>query len=916
MITRVFGAVAGPGVQVREVQPGRPILDGPLGSTVLVGMFKSGPIDEVVECEGLDHYRRVFGGLTQSSEAPLAAEDFYEAARGAGTLYVVRVSDEDEVAAQVRLFTRNVPKNVREEDTDGIPELAYTFAAHNGGRWAGRRERKSGDVGTLSGAITGTGTIDLGIATVKDKWVGATLKFPNDSASAVYTVTANTAAGVFTISGDFDDDTAAGTDGRWVLEVDNVHELTGDREALAVVVRDGGSEATKFTVDAYRDGSAVKTWEDGALDSAGDSYWINAINDDERQWELSVSQSLAGDVNEPLERPANFAEIPAPAGVSGDGNQVTFQVVRWTRTAAGSGDPYLDTVNDFTAPSQPTPLIITLTWTNATTATVSAANLHTGETHDDLPNLTLGTAYASQNQWLPAFTISDGGTAPTAGDTLVLYYRPLPGNLERLGGVFYPAAAPSEGDVRSAYRIRSNDSDTITLAPGVDVSSEVTAPGAPTQTGTIAGTYDLSTGTNTFKYQVEGRAEVTLTSSLSGAAETTTDLAADLNALELTRVSAVAADKVVEFSVSSDDKLVVTCLQDFGDVDFTVTDGGLNARLGFTDDTTVQGTTPTIGRIQWNQELEGGVDGFASIADADYVQAFGLAANDVLGELDELNTGLIKAFVPGVTSATVQAAGLLWAYTKNALFYAEIPSGQVTEADAIAWHAANLAVGRDAGQDYHRVLWPTYGKRTNPYGSGLYTSPITGYVLGLEARKASEAKGYHLAPAGVDYRIDSKFSDLTTGKTRLDGEVLASYGFCEVRRRSDRRGNRIFVFGDRIPGDGRRPFFHKRATIQHVGRIFLTNAEHLVFLPINRSTFFRARKDLRELMTPWFLAGWFDDTDGQSFEDQVEIKVDETNNPPSEKTLGNLNIGVAFRVVDTAERVIFTQGRKGLTESA
>lgn len=916
MITRVFGAVAGPGVQVREIQPGRPILDGPLGSTVLVGMFRSGPVDEVVECEGFDHYRRVFGGISQSSEAPLAAEDFFGAARGAGTLYVVRVSDDDEVQAQVKLFTRNASKSIQEITPATLAELAYTVKAKNGGRWGGRRERKSGDVGTVSGAITGTGTIDLGLTAIKDEWVGATLKFPSDSASASYTVVGNTAAGVFTISGDFDAATKAGTDGRWVLELDNVHELTGDREALALVVKDGGSDAKLFNVEAYRDGSAVKAWDDIGLDSAGDAYWINAINDDDRQWELTVSQSLTGDVNAHLNRPANFAEIPAPSGVSSDGNTITFQTVRWTRTSAGAGNPYVDTVNDFSAPSSPIPLKITLTWTSGTTATVAAENLHTGEAHLNLPSLTLGTAYASQNQWLPGLTVSDGGSAPTAGDTLVLYYRPLPANLERKGGLFYPAAAPSEGDVRSSYAIRSNTSSRITLSVGVDVSSECTAPGAPTQTGSIAGTYDLSTGTNTFKYQVEGRTEVTLTSTLSGAAETTTALAADLNAQELARVSAVAANKVVEFTVSTDDKLVVTCLQDFGDVDFTVTDGGLNARLGFTDDTIVQGATPTIGRIEWSQELEGGVDGFASIADADYVQAFGLATSDPLAELDELNTGLIKAAIPGVTSATVQAAAMLWAYTKNALFYSEIPSGKITASDAIAWHASNLAVGRDAGQDYHRALWPTYGKRSNPYGRGLYTGPITGFVLGMEARKASEAKGHHLAPAGVDYRIDSVFSDLTTGRRKLDGEAITKYGLCEVRRRHDRRGNRIFVFGDRIPGDGRRPFFHVRATIQHVGRILLTNTEHLVFQPLRGETFFRARKDLRNLFTPWFLAGWFDDSDGAAFEDQVEIKVDETNNPPAERALGNLNVGLAFLPVGTSERVVYSLGSKGLSESA
>lgn len=906
---RVFGAVSGAGTQVREVSPDKPIQDGPLGSTIIAGMFRSGPIDEVVECDGLDHYHRVFGGLTQESEAPLACEDFFEMARGAGKLYVVRVADEDETAADIVLWNRNVGLSILEVSQQDIADQDFTLAAHNAGRWAGRRAWKSGDV-DLSTDITGVGTIDLGFtSSVKDQWKGATLAFPNDDASATFKVTGNTAAGVFTIEGDFTADVIAGTDGQFTLELANTHELTGKGEHLAVCVKDSGVNNAKFSLQAFRDGGHVKSWEDLGLDSSGDAYWLDAINDDTRQWELAATDAFSGDNSEALNRPANYAEIPAPDGVSSDGNQITFQTLRWRASLTGSADCYLDTVNDWTHPSEPIPLTIVLTFTSGTAFTVTMTT-ETGETLDDLPAGALDAAYASQNKWAPAFTLSDGGNAPTAGDTVTIYYRPLPSNLSKKGCLFYPAAAPSEGDVRISYRVRSNDEETITLAAGVDASSEVTAPGAPTNTGDTAGPFDFSSGTLTFIYDVGGRAAATLTSTLSGAAETTTAVAADLNARELARVSAVAADKVVEFGVSSDDKLTVTALQDFGPAAvLTIGSGGLNAKLGFTNDETTAGATPTIGRLEFRQELEGGIDGFAGISDDDYVQALGYGDSDPLGELLEKNTGLLQLAVPGVTAADVQAAAMLWAYQTNGLFYAEIPSGKTTEADAMDWHANNLAVGEDAGQGYHRALFPTYGKRKSPYGSGLYTAPITGAVLGLNARKANEAGGYHLAPAGTGYRIDSIFVDLTTGKTKLNNEVLNAYGLTEVRR----RGPAITIWGDRIAGDGERPFFHKRASIQHIGRVLLNNTLHLVFLPINAITFFRAKKDVRELFFPWYVTGWFDDIAGQAFEDQVAIKVDETNNPSSERTLGNLNIAIGFGIVNTAERVVFTIGPKGLS---
>ena len=44
--------------------------------------------------------------------------------------------------------------------------------------------------------------------------------------------------------------------------------------------------------------------------------------------------------------------------------------------------------------------------------------------------------------------------------------------------------------------------------------------------------------------------------------------------------------------------------------------------------------------------------------------------------------------------------------------------------------------------------------------------------------------------------------------------------------------------------------------------------------------------------------------------------MDDTNNPLTEREEGNLHGAVSFNVVNTAERVVFTIGPSGVTETA
>lgn len=908
--TRIFGALKGAGTQVREVSGPKPIEPGPLGSTVIVGMYRSGVVGTLMaHAGGLADYRRARGGLTQDSEAPLAAEHFYELSQGAGTLYTLRVTDGSEVAASMPLFDRDVQTSILERaPASKLPTEVITMAAQSGGRWAGRRAIKTGDIGTISADVSGS-TVDLGFATLVDAWAGAELSFPDDDPGTVYTVTGNDALGVMTIAGEFTATTLAGTSGKYHLELNNTHELTGRPEYLAVEVADSAEVAGGFSLYVHRDGDQVRTWEDLELDSAGNRYWFDAITaDDADNYELAPTDNLVGDPADQYKRPANYAEIPAPGGVVA--NTITLQVIRWQLddTATGSGfDAYLDTVNDVVWGSDPRACVVTLTFTGAATYTVSATYADGGEVAESLPNGTIDVAYDAQNAYLPGWTITSGTTAPQAGDVVTLHVRPLPAGLADRGAWLYAAAGTVDGDVLERYRVASNDHESVTVSPSVDLTTSISAPTAPVATSATSGPYNLAGG-ETLIYTVGGTGPYTLTNTVIGAATSATAMATELNALELARAGSAAA-KLVEFSTSAGNKIVITAMQDFGDdAQLLIGAGTLNAKIGLTAAATYDGTAGTRVRLQWAQELAGGYDGIAAIDSADYQAAWDVGSSPLNAILTE-NTGVVRYAMPGVTDADAQAAAMVYAYEANGVFFAEIPDTVTTEAAAVAWHKANLAVG--PAQDYHAVVWPSYAQIRSPYGRGLYTAPVTGLVLGLTARRATLAEGYQDAPAGTTWTLSPKIKAYPTGVVGpLSNEILNGYGLIELRA----RGPRFYLFGDRIPGDGGRSWLHKRLTLSQIGRTLLTNTEALAFRRIDRATFAEVKRLLRGLFFPWYRRGWFSDVNGGDFTDQVLIKVDDTNNPASERALGNLHAAISFDVVDTAERVVFTIGPTGVSE--
>jgi len=92
-----------------------------------------------------------------------------------------------------------------------------------------------------------------------------------------------------------------------------------------------------------------------------------------------------------------------------------------------------------------------------------------------LGTVTLGTLFdphaaaggADLNKWVPPFTVTAGGTALVATDTLVIVFKPFATD-QMIGGYLYPDKPNSKLDL---FRIVDNDHNSITVASGSDLTT-------------------------------------------------------------------------------------------------------------------------------------------------------------------------------------------------------------------------------------------------------------------------------------------------------------------------------------------------------------------------------------------------------------------------------------------------------------
>lgn len=925
--TYAYGATGQkPGTLIKVTTPDKPATGSPFGSTCHVAAYPKGPIGQLAGPLKSGEAERIFGlsdrggGFAGDIQGCLAAQHLFDVSNGAATLYALRVTDGNELAAALALYDRDVDTSYAVSRAAAkLAGLVGTISASNGGRWAGQSLVCGGKVGSVSSAISGS-DFDTGLTGASWPFTADELKgisFALEGESRTWVVESNDAAGVITVVGDFVGVTT--TDGRWRVRGENI-DANGAARGLGLMVRDGTQDPDDaFHVLAIENRKELRADLDNlVVDPTKSGYFETLIKEslDASQYEITAEDSgLCTAVDRNEKKPANFAEIAVPAGVTA--RTVKFRIMNFQITGAGNG--YAGALVNGGA-MVPHKYVLTVK-AGATACTVAAYDITgTKLLASGLTDLTIGSAYAAPHSFLSGFTLTNGGTVFVAADVIEIYVRPLPvsaggtGLLPKLSGWFYPHAFGATGtggkDVTTRYRVYSNTYDTITLGPNDDVSAVVVTPGLPTLTGVTAWDTTKDTTGKTFIFQLQGAGAVTLT--MTGASTQTCAAAAS----ELSLIAG-ATDKVTfeAITVGGHTYLKATTADaKYGPAyNLKVTTGTLNALAGYTDNTTVVGATPTVGRLEFYQDLEGGRDGVADLSAADFTAIWDAEDSPVLA-LRTADVGAVELAMPGVTDAAAQQAMVNFAPIIGFMARVEIPSTVLVATAMRKWLRDNITPN-----DFFRVAFPSYGYlASNPTGARTkYLSTLTGALQGLRARYARDYSGYHKAAADTAALLSPLFSSLATDRlngqaVELDEDLINGFG-AEIIRHV---GPSIYRFGARIPGENWQwGWGHKIECLLHIKQELLAVGDPLTFQiidgPEGKKTQLAAYGLARKILEPHFNAGWFSGVG--SFESDVSIICDSGNNTKATADAGRLLCNISADIVNTAEKVEFGIGQKAVT---
>lgn len=306
------------------------------------------------------------------------------------------------------------------------------------------------------------------------------------------------------------------------------------------------------------------------------------------------------------------------------------------------------------------------------------------------------------------------------------------------------------------------------------------------------------------------------------------------------------------------------------------------------------------------QELAGGIDGNASIADASYEDQAWDVSSSPFNQIRDKNLGLVKFATPGVTSTAVQKAGVAYAAAKGHQYRYEVPDNITSESSVDAY--INDTLGRN---DFAVVCFPSYGYVPDPEdtaGEGkLKLTTLTGQIHGREARMAVDWNGYHKAEAGID-AVLSRVLKLPTGETALNEEYLNPLGINIIKKK---KGNFV-IWGDRtLWTDPNWKWKHQRELMSYYEQVLIEAFDWIIFAindPIEE-------KRALSAMFSFFYPEWTKRAlRGDTFQDAAKIKIDGENNTDVTRAAGDMYADVSLRLADTVERFIIRIGKQGVFE--
>lgn len=878
MAERRFGPTRGAGVVIVEKEAQKSIVPGALGSTAYTGILQKGPIGKPFATFSSSDFRFRAGSFIPESLVADAGFDFFRLGQGRGTLFLQRITDGSEKLSELEALNRRDPRS-----------STLKFLAGNAGRWAGKKQI----IVDRYAAVTATTVTLLNVpATLKkDELVGGKLKF-NAVPGKSFDIISNTALGVLTVPSDVNllDELDGSLD--LLMSVD----LQNDGLAVGVLIKDGqDNPLDEWGLEIYLiEGgisTLVKQFPNLSSDPVSPRYFARSINDDSNsEFLLKVVDLHVGSISSDI-RPAN---------VFGKSLGLTDTVL-----TAKIHDEVISSVGGAKAKADPlTPgasvirdevtLEVTTAGARATGALTFGANPTDGDSATiNGKVITFKTVIA-----IPASQVLIGINAEASLDNLVAFIN--------------GSSDPLLKDIVFAEKFSTSVMNLFAQTAGLAGNSIAT-----TSVGTTEPTWGgatLTGGVNqVWSYDSQEMPflmGLTVTSGVTFAPPN--DFGAGFKIIDISR------DSTKNFAIGDTLKIFVTPLEvgklvggilvpDVADrrIKFKITGNTANAiTVKAGSNMTVNAQVGDDFRVEYVQELGKGYDGVANVSDVHYTNAYD-PDDSTLKSLRGSNLGLVKLATPGVTSVTVQKAGVAFAEAQNWQYRYEVPATIVTE-DA-AEEFINDQLGRN---DYAVVTWPSFAKVLSPNGNGLKLISLTGAIHGLEARIANDFQGYHKAAAGIDVILSNvvAFPDGFEGRT-LNEEFLDPVGINIVKSKD---GNFI-LWGDETVGlAGGRKFKHKREYLSHVENIFLENFDFIIFAINDEQSDKLLHSAFIQFFTPEFAKRA---VRGKDLADAVQIKIDAENNTDLSRSQGELNAELRLRIADTVKRFIITISELGVTES-
>jgi hypothetical protein len=889
MSKKIIGVHQAAGTQVEEIEGGRPIRQADMGWVAYAGATQRGTVGELTRLRTPTDAKMQIGGIISESLLPDAIYDFLEHSEGAGGILLVRVTDGNELPAEMTIYQRKLD-----------PTPLGKLQAKNGGRWGGAESYKFAEV-ALVGDIAET-TVDTAIVMKVDEWKGAVLTL-DGVANKAYTVISNDAAGVLHVAADqkMATDLAASAD----PTIKGYHlALSSGASYLAVRIEDGDNDPVgRFSLAVYLDGSPdfVIRWGDLSTDPDDEFYWVTKINKDPSNYYVFAVDDWNG---------ADVADT-RPAAMWGEWttlNQTSLIVKPYAMVIDGSGNPTI-TLGAMT--SKTIEQVITLTMTGAAAFDASSDIL------GDLGSGTFGAPFSSDGLWTPTITIAAGTSPMVAAEKLFVYVKPLPHN-GLVGGYVFPA---KHALARKKYRITSNTYDTINVAPSSKMSTDVAPVAGVRATGQIQCVAKASLIDGDKFTLPDGSISVDFVFDVTGAhvpvgGYTSTVIRLDVSAATTNQDVAVIVRTAIEampasFKVGTTAAPIagllllrnelystagnVAIVETVADVGFTAT--GMSGGVASSEQQF---------SVDYPRRMHGGRDGVSELTDAHYEAAWDPDTTEfkkIRGKV----LGLVKFATPGITAPTVQQACQALANSMLMQHRMEIPDNILTEIDADDF------VTNTVGHSSHSVTdFPSFVYRSDRQKpTKLKLVSATGMIHGIEAAYARKFKGYHQPAAGVDAKLPA-IKELPTGEKMLDEEFLNPRGINVIKP----YGAGFVQWGARTLQDNELEwiFSHHRALMSHYERVMLDSYDWIIFgiqTPTQRDSLIAG---LTEYFNNEWAIGALDRLLAQ--QNSFTIKIDAENNTGATVAAGDLYADIGLNLANIVEKFKIRIGKNGVNKTA